>query len=250
VAEYEDELTIRTPEGVDVRLTLAGVGSRFVSALVDAAIQWSSIGAVAALVFLTNGFGAGPGIAVAIFSVAFFALFWGYDVFFEVLASGRTPGKRWNGLRVVRSSGHPIGFLASAARNLLRLVDWLPSAYLVGAAVILATKQNQRLGDLVADTIVVRESRASQQAPLAVVSAGSPDLPPQLAAWDTSAVTIEEIAAVRSFLERRSEIDLTARNELGRTLARRLRPKVAGVPDDVYGEAFLEALVAAKSARR
>ena len=103
--EYDDELTITTPEGVDVHLTLAGVGSRFLSALVDVIIQAAAIAGLAALVFLTNGFGAGRGPAIAIFTVGFFVLFWGYDVFFEVLASGRTPGKRWNGLRVVRSGG-------------------------------------------------------------------------------------------------------------------------------------------------
>jgi uncharacterized RDD family membrane protein YckC len=89
--EYEDRLTITTPEGVDLRLTLAGVGSRFVAALVDAVIQWGTIAALAALLFGTDGFGAGTGVAGAIFAVGFFAIFWGYDVAFEVLASGRTP---------------------------------------------------------------------------------------------------------------------------------------------------------------
>jgi uncharacterized RDD family membrane protein YckC len=216
--------------------------------MVDAIIQWAAIGALAAVAIAAGGL-SGPSLAVL--SVGIFVIFWGYDVFFEVLASGRTPGKRWNGLRVVRSSGRPIGFLASAIRNLLRVVDWLPSFYLVGGAAVVLTGKNQRVGDLVADTIVVREQRASQQAPRAFARTGpAPQLASSLSVWDTSMVTVDELAAVRSFLARRWEIDLAARKSLAATLEQRLRPKVAGMPDDVHGEPFLEALVAAKTERR
>ena len=74
----------------------------------------------------------GGGFAAAIFVLCLFVLFAGYDVAFEVLNSGRTPGKSLNGLRVVRESGAPVTFGASAVRNVLRLVDFLPGWYLVG----------------------------------------------------------------------------------------------------------------------
>src|SRR5438105_1416279 len=135
-----------TPEGVELRLTLAGVGSRFIAAAVDAAIEGALLIALALLVFLSDGFGGGPNVAAAVYAVVAFLVFWGYDVAFEVLASGRTPGKRWNGLRVVRSGGQPIGFLASATRNLLRVIDFLPGAYGIGIVLILVTAKNQRLG--------------------------------------------------------------------------------------------------------
>ncbi len=120
--EYEDRLTITTPEGVELRLTLAGVGSRFTAAIVDAMIEAVVLVALALLVFLTDGFGGGQNLANAIYAVLAFLFFWGYDVVFEVLAAGSTPGKRVNGLRVVRTGGQPIGFLASATRNILRAV--------------------------------------------------------------------------------------------------------------------------------
>ncbi len=104
-------------------------------------------------------------MAAAIYVVVVFLFFWGYDVAFEVLASGRTPGKRWNGLQVVRSGGQPITFLPSATRNLLRLIDWLPSLYLVGIVSILASAKNQRVGDILAGTVVVRERRAGIASP-------------------------------------------------------------------------------------
>jgi hypothetical protein len=205
--------------------------------------------ALGLLVFLSNGFGTGANGAAAIYVVVFFVFFWGYDVAFEVLASGRTPGKRWNGLRVVRSEGQPIGFLASATRNLLRLIDWLPSLYLVGIASIFATTKNQRLGDIVAGSVVVREHRAGVGSPRTAVPVYAASTGGSSAIWDVSAITSEELAAVRSFLERRSDIDWNARNELATTIAARLRPKVAGVPDHLRSEEFLEQLAVAKAGR-
>ena len=246
--EYDDRLTISTPEGVDLSLTLAGVGSRFVAAITDGVIQYGTIIAAAIVLFSTDGFGAGDNVASAVFAVVLFVVFFAYDVAFEVLASGRTPGKRWNGLRVVRVGGQPIGFLSSAIRNLLRLVDILPGFYLVGMTAVLVTRKNQRLGDVVAGTVVVRERRAAPQAPGALARPGG-RLPDEAAGWDTSGITSQELGAVRSFLDRRHEIDDWSRNSLAATLEARLRPKVAGVPDDVAGERFLELLAAVKSSR-
>ena len=198
------------------------------AALVDALVEGCVLVALALLVFGTDGFGGGSNVAATVYIVLVFVVFWGYDVAFEVLASGRTPGKRWNGLRVVREGGQPIGFLASATRNLIRLIDWLPSLYLAGIVSILVSGKNQRLGDMVAGSVVVRERRDSAVSPatrpLAVHGSRDAEV-----AWDVSAITIEEIATVRSFLERRFEIAPDARRELAATIAGRLQPKVAGL---------------------
>jgi uncharacterized RDD family membrane protein YckC len=246
--EYDDRLTISTPEGVDLSLTLAGVGSRFVAAITDGVIQYGTIIAAAIVLFGADGLGAGENVASAVFAVLLFVVLFVYDVAFEVLASGRTPGKRWNGLRVVRVGGQPIGFVSSVIRNLLRLIDILPAFYLVGMTAVLLTRKNQRLGDVVAGTVVVRERRAAPQAPGALGRPTGP-APAAAAGWDTSGITSQELGALRGFLERRNEIDPGARNSLAVTLEARLRPKVAGVPDDVRGERFLELLAAVKSSR-
>jgi uncharacterized RDD family membrane protein YckC len=235
----EDTITIATPEGVELELTLAGAGSRFVSALADLTIQF---GVLIAAAFALGSLG---NAGAALFALASFAVVMAYDICFEVLASGRTPGKRINHLRVVRSGGEPVGFVTSAIRNAVRVVDFLPFAYVVGAVTILATRNNQRLGDLAAGTLVVRERRAATIS--GSVAAAAPA--PVAVSWDTSAVTADETAAVRRFLERRWEIDLSARRELARTFASRLRPKVAGAPAGVGDEEFLTLLVAAKSSR-
>lgn len=237
---FEDRLTLDTPEGVQLELTLAGVGSRFTAALIDYLIQ----GAVLLALGFALGYGAGidpgaGGFVAAIFFICFFVLFTGYDVAFEVLNSGRTPGKRLNGLRVVRENGAPVTFATSAVRNVLRLIDILPGWYLVGIGSILATKRNQRLGDLAAGTLVVRDRRV---------------LPPELRispsleapAWDTGAIRPEELDTVVAFLSRRNELDYGARGQLARELAGRLRPKIGGSVGGESDEMFLERLVATK----
>jgi uncharacterized RDD family membrane protein YckC len=188
------------------------------------------------------------GFLVALLIVISFLVFWGYDVAFETLASGRTPGKRAAGLRVVRLGGEPVGFLASAVRNLLRPVDMQPGfMYAVGAVTILFSRRNQRLGDLAAGTLVVRERRA----PLPVARLAVPDFAAadRYAAWDVSGVTAYELVTVRRFLERRWQLDPGARGRLGWELAERLRPKVAGAPPNLHPEQFLEALAEAKASR-
>jgi uncharacterized RDD family membrane protein YckC len=248
--QYEDRMTIETPEGVSMTVPLAGVGSRFIAAAIDFAIQITLV-ICAAVVFL--GFGVGGGAGGGLFALSIFVVFFVYDVAFEVLSGGRTPGKRWTGLRVVRTGGEPVGFVTSAIRNLLRPIDFLPSAYLLGIATILATKRNQRLGDLAAGTVVARAPRRGAGAPVARRPQPAPveQLPPALAAWDVSAVTASDMATVRSFLERRRSLEWGARAELARTMAERLRPRVGGVSEStpLDDESFLELLARVKAAR-
>ena len=242
--EYEDTLTVTTPEGLEVELTLAGVGSRFASALIDFLLELVAFAAVA---FLLVRF-ASEAVAVAVGSLAFFAVVFGYHVLFETLASGRSPGKRVLGLRVVRLGGAPVRFKDSSVRNIVRLVDLLPPVtYGLGAAVILVTRRNQRLGDLAAGTIVVRARPAGRRG--AARPAAVEALPEGIERWDVSGVTAEELVAVRRFLERRAALDAAARARLAAELARRLRPKVAGDAGNGADERFLEGVAAAKAAR-
>ena len=239
--EYEDRIAIPTPEGIELELTLAGLGSRFTSALVDLVIQLALLGALT-VVFVVSGIAGAAGWAA--FFLLSFLLFAGYDVLFEVLASGRTPGKRLNGLRVVRSEGAPVGFLTSTVRNVLRLVDILPGSYLVGMVAILVTRRNQRLGDLAADTVVIRERRPAESA-----ASERPGVRPDATVWDTSAVSRDELAAVRRFLARRAELTPGARGRLGGELASALRAKVPGAAGRLGDEEFLEAVTRARASR-
>ncbi|HEY4236090.1 MAG TPA: RDD family protein [Gaiellaceae bacterium] len=241
---FEDRLTIDTPEGVPLELTLAGVGSRFASALLDYILQFIILVALALVLSFGAGFSPGSSaVGAAFWVVGFFAVFWGYDVAFEVLNSGRTPGKAANGLRVVRESGAPVTFAPSAVRNVIRLIDLIPGTYLVGITSILVTKRNQRVGDLAAGTLVIRESRK-----LPPEVRVSPSL--QAPTWDTSDVGRQDLDTVAAFLARRHELEVGARIQIAAELAGRLRPKVGGAIARDGDEMFLERLLAAKRGRR
>jgi uncharacterized RDD family membrane protein YckC len=257
--EYADRVDIATPEGVNLEVELGGLGSRFVAQVIDTVVQVTVVGALAILLYAI-----GSGVTTAVFLVLSFAVWYGYDVLFEVLAAGRTPGKRATGMRVVRTGGQPVGFLTSAVRNMVRIVDGPATGYIAGIVAIVASKRNQRLGDMAAGTLVVREPappRTTRRG-LRRRSAGADAPPPPppapwtnpqpgaaVAAWDVSAITQEEIATVRQFLERRWEIEPGARQRLAWQLAEGLRPKVAGAPPEMQGEPLLEQLAAAKAAR-
>ncbi len=258
--EYEDRLTISTPEGVELELTLAGIGSRFTASLIDHAIQFSVIvGATLLFAGLDSADTSSGGVEVndtgsdalafALLTLFAFLVMFTYDVLFEVRAGGRTPGKRLCGLRVVRAGGRPVGFVTSAIRNILRVVDILPGFYGLGMAVMFSSSRNQRLGDIAAGTIVVRERKGGRvgRRRAAAEAPAQPAL--DVAGWDVSAVTADEVATVRRFLERRADLAAAARADLAADLERRLRPKVAGASDSVASEAFLEGLSAAKAAR-
>lgn len=318
--QYDERITVSTPEGVDLTLELAGVGTRFLADLVDALIR------VVPIIIIAVAAGSSGGIGIAIGAVAIFLLIFVYDLLFETRNNGRTPGKKAAGLRVVTETGGPVDFRASAIRNLLRIVDFLPGWYLVGVCSIILTKKNQRLGDLAAGTLVIRDAvmktpaapvvvpglplpprpvvlppnwdvsaithtdltqaerflmRRADLAPeararLAGTVAGNirakvpyiqPDMADEFvverlvavagprihvgsaAGWDVSAVTPDEMVALRRFLERRIDLDRAARARLVITLATRLRPKVLGVDEEIDDERFLEKLAAAKAAR-
>ncbi len=159
--------TIDTPEQVGLEYSVAGVGSRFVAALLDSLILFAFFFAeILAMVAIgTAASRTGNGsvssaagkwfLAVVVFLN--FAVAWGYFALFEAYWHGQTPGKRVMKVRVIKDSGRQITLFEALARNLLRVVDYLPGFYLVGLITLLCNKRNQRLGDLAAGTMVVHE---------------------------------------------------------------------------------------------
>jgi uncharacterized RDD family membrane protein YckC len=239
--DLEDRIMIATAEGIELPLVLAGAGSRCVASLIDIALQGIAI-VLAAIVCIGI---VGGGLGAALFAIAAFAALIAYNILFEALASGRTPGKRMTQLRVVREGGTPVDLPASAIRTLVRLIDLLPAAYLLGLGSILLSKRNQRLGDIAAGTIVIRDPRPRAQ------SGPEPGTHEALDSdgWDVSAVSAEELAAVRRYLQRRESLDRRVRRELAYRFEQGLRTKVSGAPERADPERFLEALARAKAER-
>lgn len=242
--DYEDRITIDTPEGVALQLTLAGLGSRAIAGGID--LVFKGLLALAELLVLTTAFG-DVGFVV-VFPVAALSMLV-YNVLFETLGGGRTPGKRIAGLRVVRSGGRPVDFRASMVRNAVRLIDGITLSWLPTMVSIVVTRRNQRPGDLAAGTVVIRDRRAVDRArPVAVPAIASQPGPAAGATWDVSAVAAQDIATVRAFLERREGLAAPARARLAAQLDGALRPRVGGA-DERDSERFLEILYDAKRAR-
>ncbi len=149
--------SIETPEGALLPLTPAGFGVRALAQLLDIMIRYGIIVVIAMFLTLLGGMGKGMTLILA------FLCEWFYPVYFEVARQGRTPGKKWMGIRVVNDDGTPITFGPSLLRNLLRFVDFLPMLYLTGIIASLCNRQFKRLGDLAAGSMVIYEAPPARE---------------------------------------------------------------------------------------
>ncbi len=230
---------IATPEGVQLALPLANIASRSMALMIDSLI---GIAALLVAVFTTGARWAAARRHRSWCPPRCSIFYVGYHVLFEVLGGGRTPGKRAAGLRVVSDEGAPVGLSASLIRNFMRLIEGVALWYLPAMVAVLATRHNQRLGDLMAGTLVVRDPK-----PLAAARSAPHVAPERYASWDVTGIGESESTAVRAFLERRADLQPGARRQLAATLADRLRPHVAGARQGMDDESFLEHLAAAKA---
>jgi uncharacterized RDD family membrane protein YckC len=161
-----EELVVATPELVAFRFETAGLGSRFTAQLVDILVLWGLLLALGLVSYLIAQLG-GVTIGALLFVVAGFLGFWAYWIVPEALWSGRTLGKYLLHLRVIDARGGPITVGQAVIRNLLRVVDFLPLSYAAGTVAIFSSPRNQRLGDMAAGTVVVRERMAVRLSDLA-----------------------------------------------------------------------------------
>jgi uncharacterized RDD family membrane protein YckC len=216
----EEILIIETPERVPLHFALASIGNRFLACAIDHTLQVLTLALIliAAAILanfsrLENTIESAPKWVYAVMIILLFLIFAGYFAFFEWLWSGQTPGKRWMKLRVIREDGRPIGFFEAMVRNLLRNFDIMPSPfYSIGLISVFATDRDQRVGDLVAGTVVVREREA--EAPEFAEVFASPVSDPALRrSWkpvpfaaDVNLLTETEIQVVEGFLRRRWDL--------------------------------------------
>jgi uncharacterized RDD family membrane protein YckC len=236
-----------TPEAVQLHADVAGVGSRTIALVVDTFLQGMVLLPVL-FVSLGDGLG-GTGEAVVIGIILFFVL-WFYFPAFEWLWRGQTPGKRFQGIRVVRTDGQPVGLAPVLVRNLIRIIDVILLPFLALISMVI-TRRSQRLGDLAAGTMVVRERAlpAPSALPLALGMTGSGYAPsPTL---DTSGMTERDYTVLRTFLTRRTTLDWKARQQLAASLAARVRAQLRERPGEtsLTDEQLIEAAAQSYRAR-
>ena len=258
---------VETPEQVGLEYDIAGLGTRLMAAIVDTMF----LGILAFLALCLGVFGltavfasisddnTASVIALAIVVLIFFFVLWGYYVLFETIWHGQSPGKRWTGLRVIQEGGYPIGFSQAAIRNIVRIADFLPFMYIVGAIVMLVDSRSRRLGDLVAGTIVVKElpevtiaslgSSQPQPAPWPSQAVGQSFPAPGTPVFNESSVYPNlsrigsaEYSVLREFLERRTLLEPAARASLGLKLAQGFAQRIDYTPSGDAPEEFLHRL--------
>jgi uncharacterized RDD family membrane protein YckC len=210
-----------TPEAVQLRTDVAGLGSRTIALLIDTLIQLVVLIPVL-IAFLGDGLvGTVDTVVVVLFA---FAVLWLYFPLFEWLRGGQTPGKQAQGIRVVRTTGEPAGIAPVMVRNLLRIVEVYALPFVALISMFL-TSRVQRLGDLAAGTMVVRDRAMPAPAFLSM-----PGPYPGIPSLDTSRLTEREYTLLRTFLARQASLDPTARQQLASRLATMVRAQLGDVP--------------------
>lgn len=249
----DDHVLIETPEHIEVDYELAGLGSRALAGILDTIIQ----GLLTALVVAGLGWlgerynieaALGFIYAIIIATTGFLAAT-AYFVVSEMLMDGQSPGKRMAGLRVVRDDGSPITFLDSALRNIIRVVDMLPFFYSIGLIAMFFSRKAKRLGDMAAGTIVVKERlfEPPGQATEEGAMAEAPEVPAELLARLRTVMHIlspEDYQTAERFLERRYELEVGTRENLGRQITEAILDRAGLAREAQYPpEVVLEALV-------
>jgi uncharacterized RDD family membrane protein YckC len=216
----EDILVIETPERVQLHFGLASIGNRFLACAIDHALQ--AITLILMFIAFTlianySTFGerltSAPNWIKFVLVIVLFLILSAYFTFFEWIWNGQTPGKRWLKLRVIREDGRPVTFWEAAVRNLLRTFDMMPAPfYSIGLISVFVSASDQRVGDMIAGTVVVREREA--EAPLFAQVFESPvsdvalrrSFQPVEFSGELNTLTEREIEVVETFLRRRWDL--------------------------------------------
>jgi len=201
---------VELAEGVEIHLRVAGPAVR--------SLAWSIDLLIAIICYIVAGLAMGllgvfgmENIWEGLLLLFLFFFNWFYNVFFEMGRHGATPGQRYCGIKVASVSGGPVRLPQSLIRNLLRVIDFMPAAYLFGFLCTLCNQRFQRLGDLVADTVVVyADPKASSSTRVQINTEPTPPPTP---------LSRAEQAAILQFIERSSSWSDERRIELADLLA-------------------------------
>jgi len=264
--QWNDQLSIDTPELVALEFPLAGIGSRCLALIIDYLLQ--SVVLVLAVLALFAIAASAPThpqtpartpladkwIVAILIAIPFFFQ-WCYFALFEAFWGGRTPGKRIMHLRVIQQNGRSISFIESLIRNFIRVVDFLPFLYVIGVVSIFVTKRNQRLGDLAAGTLVIHEEKREtglwngsgarsftasmfDNAPLQRLQPAA-----TLPADAVARLTKTDLESIDNFLARRLDLPLDVRAGLASRLAGQMKHRMQTVGDTgLSDETLLETI--------
>jgi uncharacterized RDD family membrane protein YckC len=237
--------TIRTPENVELTFQLAGIGDRILAHVIDLWLTTSLTSTLFLLLFIVflAAIKVG-GLASDLFDTAGLWIFGltlllgtllnlVYYFYFETRWQGQTPGKRWSGLRVLKTNGQPLDVQGALIRNVVRLID---QTLVLGLLVMVLNPREQRLGDMAAGTLVIKEI-ARTISPKAAVNA-------PVVLLNVSRLQPQDYLYLQEFLERREGLDPVAREQLAQRMAQRYLNLLGepNLPTNTDAEGFIELL--------
>ena len=212
-----DRTYLETPENVRLAFRLAGPGTRLGAYLIDFGVRIAMFYGIGLLLTVILAPSAGTGLSSGVLYVLAFLLEWGYGCVFETWWNGQTPGKRALGLRVIKTEGYGIGFYDAMLRNLLRAADFFPFFYASGFLAAASTSRMQRIGDIVAGTMVIRERRPRLKGDLAGLS--EHDLFPMDEFEHRYRPSEKTLEAIEALFRRRAELAPARVDEIASILA-------------------------------
>lgn len=234
------EVVITTPEHVPIRLEPAGAGSRFLATLIDFFLVSAIAGTAGTILVMTL-----PSIGMAVAITFNFVLTWGWHVFFETKKQGRTPGKRALKLRVIDARGLPVSLYQSLVRNIVRVLDFAPAFYGIGGVATLLSPSHRRLGDLVADTLVIRDAQPlAYKGQLAADRRHNSLRTPRVLRLIRNRISLEEREFLLTLCLRADRMSAAARYDLMQEVAAEYRRKLGVEEESLSGENFVRDLTA------
>jgi uncharacterized RDD family membrane protein YckC len=235
------ELTITTPEHVPIRLEPAGAGSRFLAILIDAVI----IIAIATTIYTIVSLFLPPGVAQAIFVTVNFFLTWAWHLWFETRKQGRTPGKRALKIRVIDARGLPVSLHQSLVRNIARVLDFVPMFYGVAAIAVMSSSTRRRIGDILADTLVVRDAQPlAYRGKLTAERRHNSLRNPRVLRLARHRISLEEREFLLTLCLRADRLTAEARYDLMEEVAKVYRTKLGIEEEQISGENLVRDLTA------
>jgi uncharacterized RDD family membrane protein YckC len=230
------DYSISTPENVDLHLELAGIGNRILAALIDSAISFLIIGCIAVFCILISlliertGI-AGPQHSMIVMCIAgiavliCFFIHFGYHIIFEGIWQGQTPGKKVAQIRVIETNGQPVSWAGVFIRNIVRALD--VGLFLIGLLVMIINRNEKRLGDLAAGTLVIRERKSDLSvADIKLLTDAKEDL-----LLDVGRVSPQEYDLLARYLRRRSTLADSHRPLVATRLEQYFREKLGEEPE-------------------
>lgn len=246
--EIERKVKLLTPENVELEFNLAGIGNRALALLIDYGILFLVLFCLSFVWFsvnrqleesnasneLTKWFN-------ALMFILFFVIYTGYFVYFETVWNGQTPGKRFTKIRVIKADGRPLGLQQASLRALLRPFD---DFFSLGVLFIIFHKTEKRIGDIVAQTIVIQEPRRPLTIAIDISNNGHNAKKEWTSLGVNDRLTIQDFAVVKDYLQRRHNFSAKARSEVSDRLLRQLQDKldIREIPLGFTADEHLEAI--------